>query len=292
MVHAKVVVIIPVYNEERHIGSLCLALKAQTYPDFDVLIVDNGSTDKTVYIASQYYRVITCTAPGSYVAWNYGVKQSESKYLAFTNADCIPCSRWLEELVGGLEEGYDAVAGTTVSIPFNDGWLCKTVIDFYGNTMRTIIKLRPEMPSCYFPLFSVAYTRACFEELGPFPNLTGGDIRFSNAVIRAGKRCTIKPLAVVDHYAVDSYWEICRKFFQYGAQEKLKWYNFLGGGLRLVSAPLLYLIGVAMQLYTAGWRTPAQWNSIFLLPALETLKVVVNTLGTMWYTLVPKRRIR
>jgi glycosyltransferase involved in cell wall biosynthesis len=96
----EISVLIPVWNGENEI-KLCLdALMAQTLPrhQFEVVIVNNGSTDRTAEVVSRYpmARLIDEPQPGSYRARNTGLAHLRGKYVALTDADCIPAPSWLE----------------------------------------------------------------------------------------------------------------------------------------------------------------------------------------------------
>jgi glycosyltransferase involved in cell wall biosynthesis len=107
-------VVIPVYNGERTIGRCLSGVLAQDYKGrFEVLVVDNGSTDRTVEIVSAFggCRLAACRRPGVAAARNTGIDAAQHSLIAFTDADCIPSPTWLRELVKCLGPEVDAVGG-------------------------------------------------------------------------------------------------------------------------------------------------------------------------------------
>lgn len=96
----RATVIIPVYNAEDFIH-LCLdALMVQTYSDFEIIVVDNGSQDRTCEIIEAYPNVklyFQNDVKSSYAARNVGIKHTIGELFAFTDADCIPDPDWLEK---------------------------------------------------------------------------------------------------------------------------------------------------------------------------------------------------
>ena len=101
-------IIIPVHNDQRGIDSLLSALSTQQSQDneLEVIVVDNLSNPVITIQPSfrSFARVISCTIKGSYAARNAGVAASSGEILAFTDADCLPSSRWIEAGVNALKQ--------------------------------------------------------------------------------------------------------------------------------------------------------------------------------------------
>ncbi|MCB0166193.1 MAG: glycosyltransferase family 2 protein [Anaerolineae bacterium] len=99
----KVTVIIPNWNTRRWLLGCLDALDAQTFRDFQVVVVDNGSTDDSVaFIRGNYPDVRVITLPenrGFAVAVNTGIRATRSDYIALLNVDTIPRPYWLASLV-------------------------------------------------------------------------------------------------------------------------------------------------------------------------------------------------
>lgn len=109
-------VIIRAFNEEKHIGDLLAALAAQTYRNFEIIIVDSGSTDRTREIAKQFGTNIIEIESRDFTfghALNVGCAASRGKYLAFASAHVLPADQsWLRNLVAPLaDEGVAMVYG-------------------------------------------------------------------------------------------------------------------------------------------------------------------------------------
>ena len=97
--HPFISVVIPVWNSPDMIARCLAAIEAQTYPRdrYEVLVVDNGSTDSTADVARSYpcATVLSEPIPGSYCARNRGLRSARGEYIAFTDADCLPDGEWL-----------------------------------------------------------------------------------------------------------------------------------------------------------------------------------------------------
>lgn len=92
----KISVIIPAYNEEANIADTIRAALAQDREDFEVIVVNNASTDKTVEIASQFpVKLVHETRKGLLWAREAGRKAATGEIIANIDADCLPDPDWL-----------------------------------------------------------------------------------------------------------------------------------------------------------------------------------------------------
>ena len=106
MTEDLVSIIIRTKNEERWIGQCLDAISKQTYKNFEIILVDNLSHDKTVDKAKHYNvkKIIKIKnfLPGK--AINMGAKVSKGKFIVCLSAHCIPKnSKWLEKLVKAIK---------------------------------------------------------------------------------------------------------------------------------------------------------------------------------------------
>ena len=94
-------VIIPVYNDSENLVNCLDALGRQSLDrsKFEVIVVDNGSTEDIASVTGNYPWVTTISEPaeGSYAARNRGIISSRGDILAFTDSDCRPATDWLEK---------------------------------------------------------------------------------------------------------------------------------------------------------------------------------------------------
>lgn len=112
-------VIIPAYNCEDIIERTLDALVDQDFEeDYDVIVVDDGSTDGTKEVVENYaegeekVKLVKQENAGPAAARNTGADEAEGKYLLFTDSDCVPESNWISEMVSSLErEGVIGVQG-------------------------------------------------------------------------------------------------------------------------------------------------------------------------------------
>ncbi len=107
-------VIVPTYNEEKIIARTLALLSRQTLPrsEYEIIVVDGGSSDRTVEIASRYADlVIPQTGKGVGGARNDGAKAARGRILVHTDADVVPDPEWLERIRSSFSKGVVAVCG-------------------------------------------------------------------------------------------------------------------------------------------------------------------------------------
>ncbi|MEY2565790.1 MAG: CDP-glycerol glycerophosphotransferase [Actinomycetota bacterium] len=115
----QVSVIVPVRNRRALMRELLDALALQTFEDFEVVVVDDGSDDGTAEEAhadaasGRRVRVVQNEGEGAYVGRRTGVRTSAAPYIAFTDSDCVPDPGWLSAGVAALDAGADVVNGFT-----------------------------------------------------------------------------------------------------------------------------------------------------------------------------------
>lgn len=102
----RVTVIVPVWNGEETIGPCIESLIDQSYPaeNLEILVVDNGSTDRTAQIVKSYEKIayLLEPSPGSYAARNTGLARATGSVIAFIDADCLADRDWIASGVGRI----------------------------------------------------------------------------------------------------------------------------------------------------------------------------------------------
>lgn len=213
-------IIICTYNREKYIGKVLEALAKQNYSDYEIIVVDNNSTDATPQIAKDFKQshpelnITLCseTKQGLSHARNCGITQAKGDFLVFLDDDAIPCENYLEKLHEGLQEHPDhAGFGGKIEPLFEDGktpkWLCKWTLSWAsGLDMGT----RPKtFKPGKFPIgANMGFRREVVEKVGVFntelgrskKNLMGGEEKdFFFRIQRAGYRIIYLPEPYVHH---------------------------------------------------------------------------------------------
>lgn len=107
-------VIVPIYNTEKYLDKCLDSIQNQTFTDFEVIMVDDGSTDKSSEICKQYeedsrFKYYYKYNGGSSSARNLGLKQASGEYIAFVDSDDMLDPDYLETLAYYCKDGYDII---------------------------------------------------------------------------------------------------------------------------------------------------------------------------------------
>jgi glycosyltransferase involved in cell wall biosynthesis len=110
----NVSLIIRCYNEEQHIGRLLSGIMQQTIQDVEIIVVDSGSTDATLSIASRYPVEILSIRPGEFSfgrSLNMGCQAASGEFVVIASAHVYPVYKdWLERLLAPLADPQVALA--------------------------------------------------------------------------------------------------------------------------------------------------------------------------------------
>ncbi len=192
--------IIRTKNEERWIHSCLDAVFSQSYKNFEVILVDNESTDKTVEKAHQFpiKEIVSINnyLPGK--ALNLGIKESTGEYIVCLSAHCIPTEKeWLASLVNALEEddNFAGVFGRQEPMSFSTFTDKRDLLLVFG--LDRIIKTKDS----FFHNANSIIRRKCWEEL-PFDNsITNIEDRiWAQEMLNRGYKLLYEPEASVYHY--------------------------------------------------------------------------------------------
>lgn len=156
----KVSVIIPAYNEEASLGDAVESILYQTYPNVEVIVVDDGSTDNTSKMVSEYVKENNGRVKlirheknlGKFAALNSGVKIADGEYIYHMDADTILAPDNIEKILPLFNDKKLGAAASMVSIS-NDGsiltklqtieYLFEQLIVRYGQSMSRNVIICP-----------------------------------------------------------------------------------------------------------------------------------------------------
>ena len=213
---ARVSVIIPVWNGQTSIGRCLASLHRQSYPSdrIQIIVVDNGSTDKTIEVVQSFEDIILLTEPveSSYRARNLGLDHAKGDIIAFTDADCEVDPAWIEAGVSAITQNADTAvaAGSVQLIPAHENGYSRA-----AHLYEEQFAFRQDEAARLGHSMTVNWMspRWVFEKVGKFdPELkSGGDLELSGRISGAGHCVRYVPDMVVYHPARSNIAELAAK---------------------------------------------------------------------------------
>ncbi|MFN6945100.1 MAG: glycosyltransferase [Cytophagaceae bacterium] len=210
-------VIVPVYNDAGRIEKCIEALMNQTYPQnrYEILIVDNGSTDDTCSVIKKYPVKLLAEKEkqSSYAARNKGIKNAMGEVIAFTDSDCIPASNWIEKGVKNLLQTHNCglVAGR-INIFFRKPDK-PNAVELYDSI--TNFKQKEDLEKRRFGSTANVFTfKSVFDKVGLFNDSlkSGGDNEWGRRVFSSGYSQIYADDVCVAHPARDSLSQLYKRY--------------------------------------------------------------------------------
>ena len=200
-------IIIPVYNRPQEVDELLESLCAQTLKDFEVVVVEDGSTEKCDLVCEKYkdrlnlnYYFKTNSGPGP--SRNYGAERSHGDYLIILDSDVIVPENYLEIIKEELDrEPCDAFGGPDSAHPSFTP--IQKAINYAMTSFFTTGGIRGgkrKMDKFYPRSFNLGIKKSVYEALEGFaPMRYGEDIDLSTRIFMNGYSCRLFPDAFVYH---------------------------------------------------------------------------------------------
>jgi len=200
-------VIIPVYNAEKSIESCINAFFNQSYEgEYELIVVDDGSTDKTFEIIKKYardypkiIRVLHQKHNGPAAARNLGAKYAKGNIILFTDADCVPHKDWISEMIKpfkdkeivGVQGRYKSIQKSLIA-----RFVQLEIEDRYD-------KMRKYKYIDFVGSYSAGYRKDIFLKIGGFDEHfkipSGEDSELSFRLHKMKYRMVFNPNAIVYH---------------------------------------------------------------------------------------------
>jgi len=283
-VFPKVSVIVCSYNGGQTLEACLRSLKKLNYPDYEVVLVDDGSKDNTREIVSHHPWVRTIHQPnmGLSVARNVGAAHATGEILAYTDSDCMADPDWLYYLVGTLLSGdYAGVGGPNISPPAQN-WHQACVAAAPGGPSHVLLSdvVAEHIPGC-----NMAFHRWAFDKVGGFDpeyRKAGDDVDFCWRLQQEGQVIAFSPSAIVWHYRRFTLKAFRKQQEGYGEAESLlrfkhlvffgptgtaKWKGQIYGAPRftwLVNKPVIYHGVFGSGLFQCIYPTPQSELAAYL----------------------------
>jgi GT2 family glycosyltransferase len=298
----RVSIVVCTYNGGRTLEQCLRSLFALDYPDYEVIVVDDGSTDDTRQIVARFPGVRAIHEPnhGLSYARNVGLHAASGDVVAYTDSDCFADPDWLTYLVEQLQRsGADAVGGPNLTP--EDGWLAACVSASPGQPVHV---LESDQVAEHIPGCNMAFRREALLTINGFDSQyrkAGDDVDVCWRLKQAGRWITFAPGAFVWHHRRQTPRTYLRQQAGYGEAEALllfkhpdrfngrgdgKWRGVLYGpslqGLRLAE-PIIYRGTFATGLFQCAYQQgPAHWAMLPSTLEWHAVALFVGVLGFFW----------
>lgn len=197
----QVSVIVCAHNASATIEECLRSLSRLSYPNYEIIVVDDGSTDGTGPMSANYgAKLIRIERGGLSCARNTGIKAARGSVVAFIDADAYADPDWLTFAVASLEEhDAEAVGGPNLSPP-TDGFVAQCVDHAPGNPTHVLLDdVRAEhIPGC-----NMLFRKSALEEIGLFDvthRAAGDDVDVCWKLLARRRTIAFSPSAVVWHH--------------------------------------------------------------------------------------------
>ena len=281
----KVSVVVACYNGARTLKSCLDSLTQLNYPDYEVILVDDGSLDATAQIASLYSNIsyIRQTNLGLSVARNTGIAAAAGEIVAFTDADCRADEDWLYFLVSDLLASRLAGIGGHNFLPPEDSPVAAAVMVSPGGPAHVMLtdRVAEHIPGC-----NMAFYKRALEGVAGFDPIfrkAGDDVDVCWRLQQQGYQLAFSPAGFVWHYRRSTVRDYLKQQEGYGEAEALlvrkhpEYFNAIGGTLWRGRIYSTGKVGLTI-------RRPIIYHGMFATAFFQALYCAPPSMGIMWCT--------
>lgn len=215
-------VVVCAYREEATIGNCLRSLTQLRYPEYEVIVVDDGSDDATAEIASRFpVDVLSPGRVGLSSARNLGLGVASGEIIAYIDADAMADPDWLTYLVLGLDADRAVAVGGPNLVPPSDPPVAQCIARAPGGPIHVLIddQRAEHIPGC-----NMAFRRAALQAVGGFDPLfraAGDDVDICWRLQDVGGVIRFHPAALVFHHPRSRVRDFWRQQVGYGRAEAL-----------------------------------------------------------------------
>lgn len=277
----KYSIIVPVYNRPDEVDELLESLCKQSFKDFEVIIVEDGSSVNCKDVCSKYmerlnmkYFMKQNSGPG--LSRNYGAERSSGEYLIVLDSDVVLPEGYLQavedelqrqpaDAFGGPDRAHNSFTDTQKAISYS-------MTSFF--TTGGIRGGKKKLDKFYPRSFNMGIRRESYMKLGGFSKMRfGEDIDFSIRIFKAGYKCRLFPEAWVWHKRRTDMRKFFRQVYNSGIA-RINLHKRHPGSMKLVHLlPMVFTVGVIL---------------LFLIACFGRVMMVYGNLADFynWYWLV------
>lgn len=287
----KYSIIVPVYNRPDEVDELLDSLTRQAYADFEVIIVEDGSSSPCKEVCDKYagklplrYFMKENSGPGQ--SRNYGAERAAGEYLIILDSDVVLPDGYLQAVEDELtlHGACDAFGGADASHP--SFTTVQKAISYSMTSFFTTGGIRggkKKLDKFYPRSYNMGIRREVYAELGGFSKMRfGEDIDFSYRIVEAGYKCRLFPEAWVWHKRRTDLKKFFRQVYNSGIA-RINLEKRHPGTMKIVHLlPMVFTVGViALVLLSAVGRVLMHYDDVhrwYWLCALPWLPILLYSL--------------
>jgi len=211
-------VVIPAYNCQKTIAKTIETALQQDFPGLEVIVVDDGSTDKTPDVIRSFKNARYVFQPnaGPASARNRGAKESQGETIFFTDSDCVPHRNWISTSMKGFGDPSVAVVAGSYGIFNQESLLARCI---HQEIVFRHHRFMPKHPKS-FGSYNFGIRKEVFEKVGGFDTTyryaSGEDNDLAYRLLKAGCRILFEPKSLVDHIHTSSVKKYLHEQYRHG----------------------------------------------------------------------------
>ncbi|AWW29751.1 glycosyltransferase [Echinicola strongylocentroti] len=285
-------IIIPVYNRPSEVSELLQSLCHQAYGDFEVIIVEDGSTEKCEEEVRRFENEIAVRYfyqenTGQGFARNFGMAHAKGDYFVFFDSDCVIPDQYLLGLKKAtIDRQLDAHGGPDKAA---DGFSpFQKAINFSMTSFWTTGGIRGKVadPKKYQARgYNMGFSRKVYEVVGGFVDANQGeDIELSIRIKKAGFNLELVKGAYVYHKRRNDFTSFLRQSYSFG-QNRVNVNRFHPGAIKAVHLmPVMFLLGFLTVVFSSFVFAPLFFTGAFVYG--------LWTLGVLWSSAIGSRSLK
>ena len=202
-------IIVPIKNRGSLLPNLIKNLSNLNYPNYEIIIVDDCSTDNTKNLLRKYpiKSILLKKSVGSAEARNIGINEAKNNIIALTDSDCFVSRNWLKDLVPFLNI-YDVVGGRVE--------FCDRAERKLNPSIKIETVLKKESPVNFLNSSNMLFKKELVKHTGGFLNYRIEDLEFSWRALKKGFRLIYVPKGLVIHHGKRTILQNIKRYIQYG----------------------------------------------------------------------------
>lgn len=254
----RITVAVCACDAEETIGECLEGVSNLAYPDYEVVVVDDGSSDRTAEIAEAYpFTLIRTENKGLSSARNTALSHANGDIIAYIDSDAYPDQDWLTHMAEAYSDGRFAAVGGPNILPPHAGAMEECVANAPGGPVHVLLddEIAEHIPGC-----NMSFRLGALEAIGGFDaqfKIAGDDVDACWRIQESGGVIGYKAAAMVFHHSRDTVRAYWRQQLNYGRAEAMlerKWpekYNEFG---QAMWSGRIYGTGRMLPFMVRRWR--------------------------------------